>query len=307
MAATDKANDRTTGTVLQMQDYSIHDGDGVRTTIFLAGCGLRCQWCANPESWTQHKKLAYHAHKCKGCRTCLSICPEGLDPAAGDFDPALCTFCGECVTACPEKALQLACEEMDADTIMDQIRRDEIFFRHSGGGVTFSGGEPFVQHQFLRRLMDGCEKLGVSVWVESCGFFKWDHCQDLMAGIDHIFFDIKHMDSETHRQFTGQGNEVILQNAKRIHAAGVPMTVRIPLIVEVNLADSNLEATAGFMREHLPGSGIELLPYHELGKAKYSAFRMTERFRSFSTPTGAQVEAAYRIFKNHGIPITPTG
>ena len=225
----------------------------------------------------------------------------------GISTPALCTFCGECVTACPEKALQLACEEMEADTIMDQIRRDEIFFRHSGGGVTFSGGEPFVQHQFLRRLMDGCEKLGVSVWVESCGFFKWDHCQDLMAGIDHIFFDIKHMDSETHRQFTGQGNEVILQNAKRIHAAGVPMTVRIPLIVEVNLADSNLQATAEFMREQLPGCGIELLPYHELGKAKYSAFRMTGRFHSFTTPTEAQVEAAYRIFKNHGIPITPTG
>ncbi|WP_119308865.1 glycyl-radical enzyme activating protein [Cohaesibacter haloalkalitolerans] len=301
MAATDKAKDGTMGTVLQMQDYSIHDGDGVRTTIFLAGCGLRCQWCANPESWTQHRKLAYHAHKCRGCQSCRTVCPEGLDPAAGDFDATRCTFCGDCVAACPEKALQLACEQMDADAIMEQIRRDEIFFRHSGGGVTFSGGEPFVQHQFLRSLMAGCERLGVSVWVETCGFFKWEACQDLMAGIDHIFFDIKHMDSESHRRFTGQGNETILDNAKRIHASGVPMTIRIPLIAEVNLEENNLEATARFMRDHLPGSRIELLPYHELGKAKYSAFRMADSFHSFTTPTEAQTAVAYSIFDRYQI------
>jgi pyruvate formate lyase activating enzyme len=301
MAATDKAKDGTRGAVLQMQDYSIHDGDGVRTIIFLAGCGLRCQWCANPESWTQHRKLAYHAHKCRGCHSCRTVCPEGLDPAAGDFDATRCTFCGDCVAACPEKALQLACEQMDADAIMEQIRRDEIFFRHSGGGVTFSGGEPFVQHQFLRRLMAGCERLGVSVWVETCGFFKWEACQDLMAGIDHIFFDIKHMDSEIHRRFTGQGNETILDNAKRIHASGVPMTIRIPLIAEVNLEESNLNATACFMRDHLPGSRIELLPYHELGKAKYSAFRMADSFHSFTTPTEAQTAVAYSIFDRYQI------
>ncbi len=284
-----------------MQDYSIHDGDGVRTTIFLAGCGLRCQWCANPESWTQHRKLAYHAHKCRGCHSCRTVCPEGLDPAAGDFDATRCTFCGDCVAACPEKALQLACEQMDADAIMEQIRRDEIFFRHSGGGVTFSGGEPFVQHQFLRHLMAGCERLGVSVWVETCGFFKWEACQDLMAGIDYIFFDIKHMDSEIHRRFTGQGNETILDNAKRIHAAGVSMTVRVPLIAEVNLEENNLEATARFMRDHLPDCSIELLPYHELGKAKYSAFRMKDSFHAFTTPTGAQTASAYSIFDRYGI------
>ncbi|WP_319567396.1 glycyl-radical enzyme activating protein [Cohaesibacter marisflavi] len=301
MAAIDRGELGKSGVILQMQDYSIHDGEGVRTTVFLAGCGLRCQWCANPESWTQHKKLAYHAHKCQGCHTCRTVCPEGLDPASEGFDLARCTFCGDCVDACPEKALQLACEAMDADAVLDQIRRDEIFFRHSGGGVTFSGGEPFVQHQFLRCLMAGCEKLGVSVWVESCGFFKWDQCSDLMAGIDHIFFDIKHMDSETHRKFTGLGNETILENAKRICAAGVPMTVRIPLITEVNLDGRNLTATARFMQEHLPGSLIELLPYHELGKAKYSAFRMQDDFHAFTTPTAAQIEAAYSIFEHHSI------
>lgn len=167
--------------------------------------------------------------------------------------------------------------------------------------MTFSGGEPFVQHQFLRRLMAGCERLGISVWVESCGFFKWDQCSDLMAGIDHVFFDIKHMDSQTHQQFTGQGNETILENAKRIFAAGVPITIRIPLIAEVNLDEKSLTQTAQFMQKHLSGSLIELLPYHELGKAKYSAFRMQNAFHAFTTPSEAQLEAAYSIFERHGI------
>ena len=167
---------------------------------------------------------------------------------------------------------------MDADAVLDQIRRDEIFFRHSGGGVTFSGGEPFVQHQFLRHLMAGCEKLGVSVWVESCGFFKWDQCSDLMAGIDHIFFDIKHMDSETHRKFTGLGNETILENAKRIFSAGVPMTVRIPLITEVNLDGRNLTATARFMQEHLPAAGLSCCPIMSLAKPNIMRFACRRAF-----------------------------
>ena len=293
--------DAAKGVILQMQDYSIHDGDGVRTTIFLAGCGLRCQWCANPESWTQQKKLAFHAHKCAECHRCARACPEGLDPAGADFDPSRCTFCGDCVAACPEQALQLACTESDIETVAAKIRRDEIFFRHSGGGVTVSGGEPFVQHRFLRRLIGECEKLGVSVWVETCGFFNWEPCADLIPRLDHVFLDVKHMDEDTHRRFTGQGNRTILENARRIHASGVPMTIRIPLIVEVNLDEENLRATAAFMREHLPGSAIELLPYHELGKAKYTAFRMSENFHAFSTPTAEQVDRAYEIFSRHQI------
>jgi len=289
------------GVILQMQDYSIHDGDGVRTTVFLAGCGLRCQWCANPESWTQQPKLAFHPHKCAACHRCAQACAEGLDPAGEDFDASLCTFCGDCVAACPEQALQLACLDGEAKSVADKLRRDEIFFRHSGGGVTFSGGEPFVQPQFLRRLIGECERLGVSVWVETCGFFSWEACKDLMPRIDHVFFDLKHMDAETHRRLTGQGNAEILENARRIHGLNIPMTVRMPLIVEVNLGEDNLRATAAFMRDRLPGADIDLLPYHELGKAKYTAFRLAESFHSFSTPTAAQVDRAYGIFAEYGI------
>lgn len=288
-----------------MQDYSIHDGDGVRTTIFLAGCGLRCQWCANPESWTQLPKLAFHAHKCAACHRCTQVCPAGIDPTDADFDSSRCAFCGECVAACPEQALQLACREHDIKVVADRIRRDEIFFRHSGGGVTLSGGEPFRQPGFVRALLDTCEKLGISVWAETCGFFEWDRCRDLLPRLDHVFFDLKHMDEATHRRFTGQGNRTILENACRIHRLGVPMTIRIPLIVGVNLDDDNLHATARFISTRLEGSTIELLPYHELGKAKYSAFRMSDRFHAFSPPSAEQLASAYEIFSSHHIRRAP--
>lgn len=284
-----------------MQDYSIHDGDGVRTTIFLAGCGLRCRWCANPESWTQSPKLAFHAHRCVRCRRCARACPRGLDPAGAAFDAASCTFCGACAAACPQRALQIAGEARPLQSVVDKIRRDEIFFRHSGGGVTVSGGEPFRQPRFLERILDACAALGVSVWVETCGFFPWARCAQLIPKIDHVFLDLKHMDAATHRRFTGQDNRAILVNARRIHRLGVPMTIRVPLIAEVNLGEDNLRATAAFMRAHLPGSGIELLPYHDLGKAKYQAFRMTEHFHAFTPPSPEQMARAYGIFAEQGI------
>lgn len=295
------AADAKTGVVLQMQDYSIHDGDGVRTTIFLAGCGLRCQWCANPESWTQQTKLAHHAHKCTQCHRCADACPEGLDPAAADFDPSQCSGCGSCAAACPQLALQLACLKTGIASVAAKIRRDEIFFRHSGGGVTVSGGEPFLQHDFLREIVDVCERQGVSVWVETCGFFNWDLCKDLVPRLEHVFFDIKHMDDATHHSYTGQSNRTILENACRIRQMNVPMTIRIPLIVEVNLDETNLRVTAEFMRDHLPGCGVELLPYHTLGKAKYTAFHMEDDFHGFSTPSAEQVAWAYGIFAEYEI------
>lgn len=291
----------SSGIVIQMQDYSIHDGDGVRTTIFLAGCGLRCQWCANPESWTLKPKIAFYAHKCTQCYQCEQACPQGLIPSAKSFIPGDCTLCGACVSACPEKALEIACSDTDAESVMQKIRRDELFFRHTGGGVTFSGGEPFLQHQFLRRLMRECEQIGVSVWVETCGFFNWNKCQDLMPYIEHIFLDIKHMDEQVHQQVTGQSNRTILDNARKIYQQGVPITIRVPLIAEVNLDQDNLRATAEFISANLSGSSIELLPYHELGKAKYTAFRMEESVHSFTTPTPEQVEQAYRVFSDYQI------
>lgn len=291
----------TQGIVLQMQDYSIHDGDGVRTTIFLAGCALRCQWCANPETWTATPKLAYYPHKCKGCQTCVGQCPQQLDPRAVTQATQACDHCSLCVKACPSRALSLACTPASVDEVVAKIKRDELFFRYTDGGVTFSGGEPFMQPDFIRAVIEQCEPLGISFWAETCGHFNWRGAADLFPHFDHIFFDLKVMDSAKHKAVTGLGNEQILKNVKRIYDLGVPMTIRIPFIPEVNGDEANLRATAEFMQQNLAGCAIELLPYHELGKAKYTAFKMLDDFHSYTVPSSAMLEWAYGVFGEYGI------
>ncbi len=289
------------GIVIQAQDYSIHDGDGVRTTIFLAGCGLRCQWCANPESWTKSTKLAFYSHKCQNCWLCLDACPKGLDPrdvAGIDND---CDNCGACVKACPKSALKIACQRTSVDSLHQTLKRDELFFRFSGGGVTFSGGEPFLQPRFLEKLMDRCDQLGICYSAETCGLFSFSKAKQILQRCDHIYFDIKHMDSETHKRYTGVGNQQILRNAQRIHQLDIAMTIRIPFIPEVNGDVDNLTKTAIFISERLKGVHIELLPYHELGKAKYEAFKMQSDFHSFTTPDKQQLTRAYELFGRYGV------
>ncbi|WP_304508621.1 glycyl-radical enzyme activating protein [Anaerotignum sp.] len=292
-----------TGVVIQMQDYSIHDGDGVRTTIFLAGCKLRCQWCANPESWTPKRKLVYYKHKCTNCMKCSLACPMNLVPCKMERPNDVCITCGKCVDVCPQKALDIACVEKNSEDLLKKIERDALFFRFTGGGVTFSGGEPFLQHKFMRVLLDRFEELGIDSWVETCGYFDFESVKDLLPKFSHIFMDIKHMDSKKHKEFTGCGNELILENAKKIYATGVPMTIRIPTIAEVNLDDKNLEQTAQFINKNLPTADVELLPYHELGKAKYISLGIEDKFVKFTTPTVEQLNHASEIFKNHGIEI----
>ncbi len=291
------------GIVIQMQDYSIHDGDGVRTTIFLAGCKLRCQWCANPESWTAKSKMVFYRHKCIGCMKCASVCPMKLIPCKMDRPNEVCTACGKCVEVCAQRALDIACTAKSVDALVKKIERDALFFRYSGGGVTFSGGEPFLQHQFMRALLHRFEELGVDSWVETCGYFDFEAIQDLLPKFSHVFLDLKHMDSVKHKEFTGCGNKLILDNAKKIYATGVPMTIRIPTIVEVNLSDDNIVKTAQFIRKNLPKANVELLPYHELGKAKYISLGIDDKFINFTTPTTDQIGHAYDIFKNMGIEI----
>jgi pyruvate formate lyase activating enzyme len=290
-----------TGVILQMQDYSIHDGAGVRTTLFLAGCGLRCQWCANPESWTRHSKIAYYAHKCKGCQSCVSVCPAQVDPRRVDANRQPCRQCDLCVKACPFRALSKACTPASVEDVYRKIQRDALFFRYTEGGVTFSGGEPFLQHQFIRSLMDRCDVLGVTYWAETCGYFSWSAVKDLLPRFEHLFFDLKLMDSTLHEQYTGVGNAQILANVRRIHQLGIPLTIRMPFIPEVNGSDDNIVHTAQFMAEYLPGCRIELLPYHELGKAKYTAFNMLAAFHSFSIPTPAALAHAYSLFASYGV------
>lgn len=289
------------GIVLQIQDYSINDGAGVRTTIFLPGCPLRCKWCANPETWTLEKKLVYYKHKCTSCGRCKNVCLNGLDPANMKRPNEVCNTCGRCVQACLNRSLDIVCTSKTVQEVVDSVRREEIFFRYTGGGITFSGGEPFVQSEFLRLLVDRFSKIGISMWVETCGYFEFDKVKDIIAELSHVFLDIKHMNTNKHKEYTGVGNEKILENAKKINEMGIPITVRIPSIPGINLTEENIRQTAQFMKKNMKGSTIELLPYHELGKAKYTSLGIENKYNEFTTPTDEELKFAYDIFKKYEI------
>lgn len=288
------------GVLLQMQSFSVHDGDGIRTVIFLPGCPLRCRWCANPETWTADPKLAFYGVKCKQCGACRSVCPKGIYPP---FDSGgKCTGCGLCAARCPQGALVVLCQPASVGDIIRRIARDEVFYRFSGGGVTFSGGEPTMQHAFLRGLVMALGARGVDLWIETCGYFDWDTVKDLFHSFNHVFLDIKHMDDAQHRRWTGQGNSLILRNAKLLAATGVPLTVRIPCVKGANFTEENLLGTARFMREHMPCADLELLPYHTLGREKYLAMRLGG-YEEFGTPTSGEMEQAGFVIEEAGVRI----
>ena len=245
------------GIILQLQKLSVDDGEGIRTVIFLPGCPLRCQWCANPEAWD--------------------------------------------LKACRDGAAAFLCEQTSVSQVVSQVERDAVFFRFSGGGVTFSGGEPTVQEGFLRALTEAFDNRGISMWMETCGHFNFDDLKDVLVKMEHIFYDIKCMDSALHKSLTGVDNDLILENAAKLHQLGVPVTVRIPAIKDVNFTEENLTETARFMRENLPGAAVGFLPYHNLGKEKYEKLEMENSFREFAAPSKQEIAEAKALFKKHGI------
>ena len=291
------------GILLQSQSFSVNDGEGIRNTIFLAGCPLRCEWCANPETWTLEPKLAFYKEKCTQCGDCEGVCPKGFLPNEEGEKRIGCDGCGICISQCPQKALSILSTQSKTEEILAKIERERIFFQHSGGGVTFSGGEPTFQQEFLRSLTNELYHRGISMWMETCGYFNWESTKDILLKMDHLLYDIKCMDERLHQQVTGVSNQLILKNCCKAAQEGIPITIRIPLIKEVNCNPKNLIWTARFVVENIPGSRIELLPYHDFGKEKYRAIGMKNHFKPFTTPTRDEVIAAKELLVDHGIMI----
>ncbi|SCZ77961.1 glycyl-radical enzyme activating protein [Acidaminobacter hydrogenoformans] len=314
-----------TGVVSQLQDFSIHDGDGIRTTIFLSGCPLRCKWCANPETWGRSPVIASHASRCIDCGRCLEACPveavwsgtgtscevwSGTGPACKGalgtapphhVDPSRCTLCGKCVEVCPSGAKAMMGSEMPVSEVVEKVMRNNIFFQASGGGVTFSGGEATLQTDFFNALARELYDLDVHLALETCGFFEWDGVAESLTLMDHIFFDLKLMDGQRHLEMTGRDNEKILENFRRLATLGVDVVVRIPVVPGVNDDEVNIEATALFVNETCPRATIELLPYHPYGNYKYEALNMMERLYKYEIPDEARMEALKELVERCGV------
>lgn len=259
------------GVVFDIQRYSLHDGPGVRTIVFLKGCPLRCRWCSNPESQAIEPELFYRDASCIGCNACIPVCPvQALARANPGFvDREKCTSCGKCTEVCPTDALTMTGKRMSVAQVMAELRKDATHYRRSGGGVTLSGGEPLMQHVFARELLKACHAQGWNTAIETTGFTTPEIVADVIPHVDHVLMDLKSIDPEAHRANTGVDNRIILENALRI-ASMTHTVVRVPVVPGVNDSAGAMEAIGTFAT-YMPGvDTVHLLPYHSYGENKYA-------------------------------------
>lgn len=255
--------------IFDIQRFSLHDGPGIRTTVFFKGCPLSCQWCQNPESRDPGPEMAFYAESCQGCLSCRQVCPREaiLEGDTARIEFSRCDACGQCVPACPTKSLRQIGQEWSPDRLVEEVVKDRDFFQDSGGGVTLSGGEPVLQQGFLKECLPGLKEQGIHINLETAGKYPWERLAGLLDHLDLIFFDLKHMDDASHKVLTGASNQTILENFTRLAGEGTPLTARMPLIPGMNDAPENLRATARFLRTQGQDT-IHLLKHHNLGEAK---------------------------------------
>ena len=258
--------------IFNIQKCSIHDGNGLRTLVFLKGCPLHCLWCANPESQSYKPEIMENMKKCIGCGACIKACPNQaihITDQGPIIDRQHCVSCGKCADICYAGAKYVMGEEMAVEEVFRQIKKDEVFYSIKGGGVTFSGGEPLTDPEFLTAILKRCHEARINTAMESCGMGDYEKFKSALPYLDSCFLDIKHIDSARHRELTGAGNELILSNIRKIAEAGVPVTIRTPIIPGCNDSVDNITGIAEFIATLPNVVSYELLPYHEFGKNKY--------------------------------------
>ncbi len=302
------------GIVFNIQRFTIHDGPGMRTELFLKGCPLRCEWCSNPESWVLHIQPGIYKTKCisrKKCGMCEEACPEAeaLQFVRGKLaavDREKCTNCMACFDACPSDAIKQWGKRMSVEDCMKEIRRDMAYYESSGGGVTVSGGEPLLQSDFVAELFAACRAEGIQTCLESTFHAEWSQIEKVLPHTDILISDIKHMDSEIHTRYTGVGNTKILENLKRLSQVGKPLILRIPVIPQVNDDMENMESAADFILNEMGGRvrTLQLLSFMRLGEEKYGSLGLPYKMegvkvnrRSFQK----QVNHIAEYFNSRGI------
>ena len=294
------------GIIFNIQKFSVHDGPGIRTTVFMKGCPLHCRWCSNAESISPKQELGIIRSLCNRCGKCIEACPEKVISYTADniihIDRDGCTACGECMDVCYPGALTIYGRRVTIDDIVKEVCRDKSFYESSGGGVTVSGGEPLRQADFVAALFEKCREADISTCLDTSGHTASEKLEDILCVTDYVLFDIKHMDPAIHRQFTGQPNNLILQNAKVVAKSGVEMLCRIPLITGVNDTMSNIAETARFVKSLGEGIAVELLPYHRLGAGKYQTLDKQYPGETFATPLPEQVKSVKQKFEQFNVP-----
>jgi len=294
------------GKIVNIMKYSIHDGPGIRTTVFFKGCPLNCQWCHNPESQGFGQDLMYRPERCVGCGQCLEICPSGATFSTEgklSYRRDKCLVCGECSTVCHAGVRELVAKTMSVKEVMVEIEKDLIFYDESGGGATFSGGEALMQPDFLLEILKSCKKKEIHTAVETCGFVSLDSLQRISQYVGLFLYDIKLMDSGKHQDVTGVPNELVLSNLRWLTGHHPKVIVRVAIIPGINDDEENLCQLGDFVASLKHVTEIHCLPYHKAGADKYRKLGLKYVLPDLKSPDSARMEEIARKLEEFGLTV----
>ena len=292
------------GVIFDIRKYSIHDGPGIRTTVFFKGCPLRCWWCHNPEGQDVEPELVYRKSRCLGCDECSKSCQrEAISLVAQSIsvNREKCVPCNNCCRVCPSDALSIAGKQMTVKEILEEIEKDRTFYEESRGGVTFSGGEPLMQPDFLNALLNECKERAIHTAVNTCGFAQYEIIDRIRDKVDLFLYDIKTMDNRKHRKYTGASNEQILKNLKKLAESGSSIVISFPIIPGINDDDKNVTRTAEFISSLPNIQQVNLLPYHRAGIEKYKNLGKPYKLDKIQPPSNQRVKSVKEKMEAFGI------
>ena len=298
--------------ITNIQKFSIHDGDGIRTTVFFKGCPLKCEWCHNPETQKFEKEMQVDREKCTGCGACAAVCPNGaihMEEGRPILDAEACVFCGKCTRFCPTGAREVIGQEYRVKELVKELMKDQMFFEESGGGVTLSGGEVMsMDMDYLLAVAKELKRQDVTLTIDTCGFVPYEKFQELLPYVNTFLYDVKVMDPELHKKYMGTDNALILENLVRLAKDGARIYIRIPTVKEVNGNEENMKETIAFLQEHdIHPAQINLLPYHDTGSGKYRKLDMEYKGTDLHAPDKEEMEALAALFINAGYKNTKIG
>ncbi len=301
---TDSGN--TEGIVFDIKRFALHDGPGIRTTVFLKGCPLRCSWCQNPESLAPGRELFFAADRCRGCRACVAVCPNGAVAFAENVrrhSAEKCALCGQCAEQCPADALALVGKTMRVGELMDVIERDRPFYEVSGGGLTLSGGEPLLQKAFTKELLKRAHNRALHTCLDTSAHARWDDLEELLPYTDLVLLDLKLIDPARHAELTGADNALIRQNAFKLAAADVEVIVRVPIVPAITDRNADLREMASFLHKLNGAIAVELLPYNRLAESKYARLGLARPLADSRSPDAGYMKKIEDCLAASGCPV----